>query len=231
MAVDYVLAHPGRYLATEAEKHDCFHRELGIGMDCLPVKIYHSHAKASPVRRYFVDKFPISVSEEPLVSFAYIDEGEIATPAFETYSARYARLFMVLDRFRVAFVTIKEQRFLEAQRTFQRFLPYLNPGEHKDMDRLLTWLRLENLVRREQYDVVSLGDLEDLRALRKEFQGVGYERLMDIWSQGGEQAVRHNLTGKSHFPASTEPELVLCHLPHNYAFLHTAKPRLRNGNP
>lgn len=230
MALDYVLAHPGRYLVNEAEKLDYFHRERGINMDCLPVKTYKSRRNAAPVLRYFVDKFPISTSEESLVSFAYIDEGEIATPAFETYLAQYHRLFMALERFRVTFVAIREQRFIEAEKTFRRFFHDSNAGGQEHIDRLLTWLRLENLLRMEQYGGLNLGSLEDLRGLRNEFQGT-YKGLIDIYSQGGEEAVRKKLSGKTHFRACSGAEFVPCYMPRNYGFLHTAKPRTRDQNP
>jgi hypothetical protein len=67
--------------------------------------------------------------------------------------------------------------------------------------------------------------------LRNEFQGTGHEALMDLWSHGGEQAVRNHLDGNSGFVAFPEPELVPSFLPHSYAFLDTAKTRMRSENP
>jgi hypothetical protein len=110
MVPDYQQAHSETHLANEAEKLDYFHCERGIDMDYLSVKIYHSHGEESPVQRNFADKFPISVSEESLVSFAYIDERKIAMPAFETHLARCARLFTAIERFQLVFVAIKEHQ-------------------------------------------------------------------------------------------------------------------------
>ena len=132
MAFDYVLDHRGRYLANEEEKIDFFHRQCGIGMDSLPVKAYGSQGSESPALRYFVDKFPISIlsdssSSPPLVSFSYVDEGEIATPAFATFLRQYQRLMTALDRCRVVFVATRDQRVFEARKTFGRIF---SPTEH-----------------------------------------------------------------------------------------------------
>jgi hypothetical protein len=231
MALDYVLSRPGRHLANEAERLDYFHRERGIGMVCFPVKTYSAQGKAASTRLCFVDKFAISVSDQALVSFSYVDEEEIAKPALETYLAPYARPFVAHERFQLVFVATKEQLFLKAQRTIRRLFHYPDPGGREDISHLLTWLRLENLARRERYGDLGPGDFEDRWTLRNEFLGAGYEAFMDGWKQRIKQAVLDNLHGKCRFPLRSAMELVPCYLLHNYAFLHTAKPRMRGQDP
>jgi hypothetical protein len=130
MALDSVLAHPGvSFLATEEEKVDYFTRNPGIDAACLPTKIYHAKTNKSATRRYFVDKFPIALPPENAgspseVSFCYIDEGEIATPAFETWLCQYHRLFVALRSFRVIFVACGNARFWQAEQEYRRFFDH-----------------------------------------------------------------------------------------------------------
>jgi hypothetical protein len=126
MALDYVLAHPGhRYLATEDEKVGYFNRERGLPIENLPTKIYRSHRTLRLTERYFVDKFPIYASpgqdSPPVVSFCYIDGGQIATPGFETYLDQYARLFAALGRFRIIYVTTSERNRLAGAKAFNSY--------------------------------------------------------------------------------------------------------------
>jgi hypothetical protein len=125
MAFDCVLANQEhRYLATEAEKVGYFTGELGIKIDNLPTNIYSSRKTESTTDRYFVDKFPIFLetpSQEPVVSFCYVDEGVIATPGFETYLKQYMALFRALGRFQLVYVATKEQPFRLAEKMFYRF--------------------------------------------------------------------------------------------------------------
>jgi hypothetical protein len=81
-----------------------------------------SHRTLRLTERYFIDKFPIYVSEGkdsvPVVTFCYIDGGQIATPGFETYLDQYARLFAVLGRFRIIYVTTSERNILAGAKAF-----------------------------------------------------------------------------------------------------------------
>jgi len=147
MALDYVIAHPGRYLETEAEKVDYFHVRRGVGLDLLPAHVYSAGRAAGQIRRYFVEKFPISVSEAgpetAPVAFTYIDEGGISTPSFATFLARYALLFAALGRVRVVFVALRERRGIEAERTFRRFSERAFPAGRRE--RRTAWLELGSL--------------------------------------------------------------------------------------
>jgi len=128
MALDYVLAEPGRsFLATEEEKVAFFAGKLGVPNEKLPAKVYRSRTSGSTTRRYFVDKFPISVDGVPgrdraVVSFCYVDEGVIATPSLETYLREYADLFRSLGSVRVVYVTTRSMGFAWVERAFRRFL-------------------------------------------------------------------------------------------------------------
>lgn len=68
MALDYVLGNRERYLATEEEKLEYFHRERGISKDLLPGKNNARTRDGSLIRRYFVEKFLRSVLETTTLS-------------------------------------------------------------------------------------------------------------------------------------------------------------------
>lgn len=54
------------------------------------------------------DYKPAQIAEKDRAGFRiYIDEGEIATPAFETWLCQYHRLFAALRRFRVILSSLK----------------------------------------------------------------------------------------------------------------------------
>lgn len=68
------------YLETEKEKFEFFYLNYGIEATHLPKKVYKGHANSPNTTRYFVDKFPMfltqdSGSYEPVVTFSFVDPG------------------------------------------------------------------------------------------------------------------------------------------------------------
>jgi hypothetical protein len=128
MALDFVLANRDhRYLATEEEKVAYFNGNRGISIQALPVKIYRPPWTGLVVARHFADRFPIFLRQDqaasaPLVSFCYIDEGDISTPGFETYLKQYAGLFAALGQFEVIFVSTRTKHTREAAAAFNRLV-------------------------------------------------------------------------------------------------------------
>jgi len=193
MALDYVLAHPEvSFLATEEEKVDYFSRNLGIDLACLPTKIYYAKSKNPETRRYFVDKFPIALPSEntafpSVVSFCYIDEGEIATPAFETWLGQHSRLFAALKRFRVIFVATGTGRFRQAEQEYRCLFDHPCRLKIDSKHRLLAYFHLEHLFRSRRFEELDTRKLEELRQLRKEFLGAKYEQLFELWKTRGDR--------------------------------------------
>jgi hypothetical protein len=193
MALDYVLAHPKvSYLATEEEKVDHFSRNLGIDPAALPTKIYYAKTNNLETRRYFVDKFPIALPQDnsvsqPLVSFCYVDEGEICTPAFETWLCQYSRLFAALKCFRVIFVATSNSRFRQAEQEYRRLFDHPRRLKIDSKHRLLAYFHLEHLFRTRRFEELDTRKLEELRQLRKEFCGAKYERLFEQWQTRGDR--------------------------------------------
>jgi len=199
MALDYVLTHLNhRFLATEEEKIDYFRRERGIPPAMLPVKRYRSRWTAAVTERYFVDKFPVYLCEgdsfsPPMACFCYIDEGVISTPGFDTYVAQYSRLFESLGPFAVVFVSSRMNLSRSATRLFDRMFPppaRRRPAHYRSLrEQLLGRLRLEDLLREEQYSQLTTAKLGEVRALRKLLGGERYEALSEAWKSEGEAAV------------------------------------------
>ncbi len=193
MALDYVLAHPEiSFLATEQEKVEYFTCKLGIDTASLPTKVYHSKTQKPATKRYFADKFPISLPSEndvspPVVSFCYIDEGEIATPAFETWLCHYSRLFAALKHFRVIFVATSNRRFVQAEQEYRRFFEQPGKLNIHSKHRLLAYFYLEHLFRSRRFEERNVHKLEELRCLRKEFRGEKYEQLFELWKARGDR--------------------------------------------
>src|SRR5713101_1628383 len=128
MGLDFVLAHPNyRYLATEREKVDYFSGTIGIAVSVLPFKRYVSLKTPSTTTRYFVDKFPIFLTEttpsEPRLRpcFCFVDEGSVTLSGFETYLQQYADLWRALKDFRVIYVADSKRLYRPAERRFGTF--------------------------------------------------------------------------------------------------------------
>ena len=76
LILDFVLSDPNRqYLETEADKVRYFNRELGIPLTLIPCRTYKSRKSGSQTDRYFVDRFPIFLTSEPVPTptFVYCD--------------------------------------------------------------------------------------------------------------------------------------------------------------
>ena len=228
MALDYVLAEPGRsFLATEEEKVAFFDGQLGIPREKLPAKVYRYRTSGSTTRRYFVDKFPISVDgvagrDRAVISFCYVDEGIIATPSLETYLREYADLFRSLGSVRVVYVTTRSMGFAWVERAFRRFLdrsgqsaaPRCHPPE-----RLLAYFRLEHLFRTRQFDSLDAVKLDELRRMRQEFRARDTESLYERWREAGDQVVRDFIALQPAVSGPLAGEFVPYRLEHDYGFL------------
>ncbi len=188
IALDYVLAHPGyRYLATEREKCEYFSGE-GILEEHLPTRRYESADKRSSTVRYFVDKFPLFVSEPsdapPVVSFSFIDEGLATVSRLETHLAQYACLFRALGAFRFVYVADSERPFKHAEQAFCRFVQRQQGGAPDvDAGRLLDHFRDRQLFEARQTTGFDKARLDQLRSDLQTFRGANYDALYSRWKQ------------------------------------------------
>src|SRR5258708_1877002 len=115
MGLDFVLAHRDySYLATEQEKLAYFTETLQIPVSNLPAKLYHGAKTEAATARYFLDKYPMFLSETPdlgrapVVTFCFVDEGQVTLSHFETFLAQYRKLFASLSEFHLIYVAATE---------------------------------------------------------------------------------------------------------------------------
>lgn len=121
MQLDFVLDHLGsRFLESEERKLEFFRDKLR-----LPVEILPRHGDGtSGNTRYFPGRMPITVSERssgpPLVSFAFVDEGQRSLSAFERWLAKQADLLHTLSQVEVIYVADTPRNFEGAEHEFLR---------------------------------------------------------------------------------------------------------------
>lgn len=126
MGLDFVLEHPGyRYLATESEKAAFFVEECGIARSDLPARWYTSSKSAPPAVRYFVDKFPLYITESgnarQVAHFSYVDEGSQSIDGLATHLKQYQALLEGLSEFRFVYVSDSGGLWQSANRQFAKF--------------------------------------------------------------------------------------------------------------
>ncbi|HEX9219105.1 MAG TPA: hypothetical protein VF858_01325 [Gemmatimonadaceae bacterium] len=121
MQLDYVLDHSGkRFLESESAKVEFFHRKLGLPTTALPRR----GDQTSSHSRFFPDRMPISVTERsdgsPLVSFAFVDEGQRSLSAFERLLGQHDILLHSLPHAEIVYVADTPRNFDAAEHEFLR---------------------------------------------------------------------------------------------------------------
>jgi len=211
MALDYVLDHPGpRYLGTEQEKIAYFTLSLGVELGALPVKEFRLPKADDTTARFFVDKYPICVREEPAgpsqVSFCFIDEGFATCAHFEAYLRQYRSLFDCLANFELIYVAASQNLFWEAERLFLTFASgdwHGHSGNLNAVDfpRLLEYFEDRKRAEAGNWQGLNRDRLIQLRADGQRFSGPLFEALYDQWRVAGQEAIQSELARKS----SVEP--------------------------
>jgi hypothetical protein len=203
MGLDFVLAHPDRiYLATEQEKLTFFQGRQ-IPTSVLPAKVYRATESRSQTARYFVEKYPMFLSDAatkggaPLVSFCFVDEGLATLSHFETFLTQYGPLFASLPGFAVIYVAAGAIHFTPAQAAFERFLlkdfgastpQPIDP----DYQRLLDYFAARQQFEAKRLDGFDRAKLIQLRKDREEFSEAKYGALYERWTASGPAAMLQN---------------------------------------
>jgi hypothetical protein len=234
MGLDFVLAHPNyRYLATEREKVDYFSGTLGVSLSTLPSKRYISLKTPSTTTRYFVDKYPIFLSEtrpnQPRLRscFCFVDEGSVTLAAFETYLQQYAGLWRALKDFQVIYVADSERLSQAAERRFAAFCGYLKSSE-SDPDARHAMRILEHFEARFQYEKGDFASFsrEKLIRLRNEsveFSGPMHQDLYERWKTAGAQAVVDAIAPTARLPVPCKASFSTYFVDHNYDLFGTSE--------
>lgn len=184
LTLEFVLHHlDADYLDEEPDKLHYFHEELGIDKAYLPLRVYKpANASTPPTTRYFVDKFPIFVDRDGVLSFAYIDDPLLSTEAFCTHLFHYWPLFQRLEApFRVWFVSAVPGKFSDAERTFRHVVSSPN-GPTLDAE-LLEYFNLRR--RWEAQDLAGFTPqlLRHRAQLQKKYTSSRFEKLYEDWQK------------------------------------------------
>jgi len=184
LTLEFVLHHlDAHYLEEEPDKVRYFHDELGIDKAYLPLRVYKpGNTTTPPTTRYFVDKFPVFVDREGLLTFAYIDDPLLSTEAFRTHLFHYRPLFQRLaNPFRVCFVSAVPGKFPQAERAFRHAL---SSPDRAALDPELM----------EYFDLRSRWEAQDLAGftpqllrrrveLEKKYASGRFEKLYEDWQK------------------------------------------------
>lgn len=228
MALDFVLANRDRfYLATEQEKVDYFTKTLGIDREILPTKLYRSALNGSSTARYFIEKYPLFLSEPPspsnltppVVSFGFVDEGAVTLSGFETFLAQHRALFAALARFSVVYVAANAARCDRARSLFEHALSTDGDGAlDPDIRRLLNHFEARSLYDAKEFVSFDRASLIRLRNEQQEFSGPEWKAIYGLWQRGGASAVFEKLSVKRPRQDKLAGTFSACVLEHSYDF-------------
>jgi hypothetical protein len=120
MQLDYVLDHSGKkFLESEAAKIGFFRDKLRLPVTTLPRR----GDQTSSSLRYFPDRMPVAITERsssPLVSFAFVDEGQRSLSSFERWLQQHSNLLHSLPHAEVVYVADTPRNFDGAEHEFNR---------------------------------------------------------------------------------------------------------------
>ncbi len=227
MSLDFVLAHRDySYLATEREKLDYFCGTLEIALSALPYKRYISLKTTATTTRYFVDKYPIFLSEVNLAappsvpaSFCFVDQGSATLSGFETYLDQYSSLWRLLTNFHIIYVADTKRLFARAERCFFAFLGQLEgSGDVGLTNRMLQHFEARHLYEKGELASFSRNKLIQLRNETDEFSGPENQALYERWKAVEAQASAEISGPNGRLPVSVKATFSTFLVDHRYDF-------------
>ncbi len=183
-ALEFVLSNlQPDYLETEKEKVEFFYLNYGIEPTHLPKKVYKGHTNSPNTTRYFVDKFPMfltqdSSSYEPLLTFTFVDPGRSVQSSFVTHLEWYSGLFARLQRFNFVYVGTAQSSLATAEVEFTKRVRTTPPNA---IQRLIRYFQLRELEDTKQYSKIALTDLEFIGQAKKIFAGDPFDSIYHRW--------------------------------------------------
>lgn len=209
--LDFVLANPNLfYLETEADKFAFFCRGLNIAAHHLPSKTYLGRRTNQPTVRYFVDRFPMFLSEPKsptqIVTFSFIQGSEATLSAFVHHLQAYSPLFRELREFRFLYLSRIDAHFAKARELFHALVTV--PLQSNPADDLLRYFAIRKAWDLHQYGLVSEADLVFRNVSKDRFVGERFEHFYRAWKADRipEAQIRatfqgHHLPHVTHFEA------------------------------
>jgi hypothetical protein len=189
LSLDYILENPDRkYLPTEEEKVHLFTEVMGIPLSELPARAYKTPNAKEETVRYFVDKFPLFLSEisqsGPVVHFTYVDPGPyIGIVDFLNHLKLYARLFTRMEVIRLVYVYYVSSKWKQAQDLFHCFVRSGCRVDTNDLD-LVKYFQIREAWESKQYEKVGATELLFLGQAKKKYLRSRYEALYAQWKNG-----------------------------------------------
>jgi hypothetical protein len=184
--LDFVLSHPQRnYLETESEKVSFFCNQLKVPNHFLPSKLYCGQKASQPTLRYFVDKFPMFLGDEPsstVVTFTYLQGGEANLKGFAHHLEAYLPLFRQLTEFRLLYLARFDSHFEKAKELFYSLVT-IPLGRNISAD-LLRYFQTRKAWDLRQYGSVTDADLIFRNQAKSRFVGQRFEHLYRGWKVG-----------------------------------------------
>jgi len=184
LILDFVLSDPNRqYLETEADKIRYFYSELGIPLALIPCRTYRSQKSGSHTDRYFVDRFPIFLTSEPVPTptFVYCDSDLPGLFGYLTHVRNYEQLLRRLHGYKLVYASPDSAKFHRAQRFFSRTF---GSGTDVDSAQLSRYFDIRRLWESHSTESLTRADRDFLREGDKRFQGEFFESLYQKWSTG-----------------------------------------------
>jgi len=188
LTLDYVLENPDQlYFPTEEEKLHLFTKVLNIPIVDLPAKAYKTPNSRTETLRYFVDKFPLFLSDISLptvVHFTYVDPGPYTTVVdFLNHLRLYAALLSHLDVIRMVYIYHVSNKWKQAEDLFHSFVRAGCKVGTEDLD-LLKYFHLREAWEAKEYERVGSTELLFLNHAKKKYAGSQYEALYWEWKNG-----------------------------------------------
>lgn len=188
LALDYVLENPNQlYFPTEEEKLHLFTEVLRIPITDLPAKAYKTPNSQTETVRYFVDKFPLFLSDlspAAVVHFTYVDPGPYTSIVdFLNHLRLYGTLLSRLEEIRMVYIYYASNKWKQAQDIFHSFVRAGCKVGAKDLD-LLKYFHLRQSWEAKEYERVGATELLFLNQAKKRYVGSQYEELYCEWKNG-----------------------------------------------
>jgi len=182
--LDFVLANlDAEYLETEPEKLAFFCERLKIPAHVLPSRTYFGQKTSQPTVRYFVDKFPMLLSEpsssRPVVTFTYVQGTAANLTDFAHHLEDDLPLFRQLPEFRFLYLARTDCHFAQAKELFDSLVAI--PLESHPAEDLIRYFRTRKAWDLRQYATLVEGDLIFRNEAQKRFAGRRFENLYTGW--------------------------------------------------
>jgi hypothetical protein len=227
MQLDYAIEHFGcTLLETEQQKVEFFQEKLSVPLATLP-QFGRTEAGHEPDNdqtttrssRFFPDRFPITVEEkpddQPLVTFAYIDEGLRTVSAFTRWLDARINLLRKLFRAEIVYVSDSTHNFDAAEHEFlRRFPPPTSRGVAPDplplgVEHLIRYLHLRR--KADARSPLFWDEMGILSQGERLYRSAEFNELLSAWRRGHvtESGIR------TRFAARPKPPII-----RGYVLLH-----------